>query len=133
MSGPDVASSSAALSRTVRVTAWPTDAPPQPSPASGPIGLRARVGLRPKSPQHDAGIRIDPPPSVACAIGTTPAATAAAEPPLEPPELWARFQGFRVGPNRRGSVDGARPSSGVFVLPTMTSPARFKRIVISLS
>ena len=57
MSGPDVASSKAALSRTVRVTAWPTEAPPQPSPASGPIGLRARVGLRPKSfenqrPEH---------------------------------------------------------------------------------
>src|SRR5215813_2852881 len=101
-SGPEVASSSAALSRTVRVTAWPTDAPPQPSPASGPMGLRARVGLRPKSPQQDAGIRIEPPPSVACAIGTMPAATAAAEPPLEPPALWSRFQGFRVGPNRRG-------------------------------
>ena len=43
MSDPDVASSSAALSRTVRVTAWPTEAPPHPSPASGPMGLRARV------------------------------------------------------------------------------------------
>ena len=87
MSGPDVASSSAALSRTVRVTAWPTEAPPQPSPASGPMGLRARVGLSPKRPQQEAGIRIEPPPSVACAIGTMPAATAAAEPPLEPPAL----------------------------------------------
>ena len=30
-------------------------------------------------------MRIEPPPSLACAIGTMPAATAAAEPPLEPP------------------------------------------------
>src|SRR3989442_1015013 len=128
-SGPDVASSSAALSRTERVTAWPTDAPPQPSPASGPIGLRARVVLSPKRPQHDAGILIEPPPSVACAIGTMPAATAAAEPPLDPPALKARFHGFFVAPKRRGSVDGASPISGVFALPKMTRPARFRRAV----
>src|SRR5205823_7421390 len=106
-SGPEVASRSAALSRTDHVTACPTDAPPQPSPASGPIGLRARVGLSPKRPQQEAGIRMDPPPSVACAMGTMPAATAAAEPPLEPPELCPGFQGLRVGPKRRGSVEGA--------------------------
>jgi hypothetical protein len=28
---------------------------------------------------------MDPPPSLACATGTRPAATAAAEPPLDPP------------------------------------------------
>ena len=128
-----MASSSAALSRTLHVTAWPTEAPPQPSPASGPIGLRARVGLRPKSPQHDAGMRIEPPPSVAWAIGSMPAATAAAAPPLEPPALWSSFHGLRVGPNRRGSVDGARPISGVLVLPATTSPARLSRAVSSLS
>ena len=36
-------------------------------------------------PQHDAGIRIEPAPSLACAIGTTPEATIAALPPDEPP------------------------------------------------
>jgi hypothetical protein len=132
-SGPEVASSSAALSRTLHVTAWPAEAPPQPSPASGPIGLRARVGLRPNSPQQEAGMRMEPPPSVACAIGTMPDATAAAEPPLEPPALWSRRHGLRVGPNARGSVDGHRPISGVFVLPTITRPARLSRAVISLS
>ena len=76
-----------ALSRTVRVTACATDAPLQPSPTSGPIGLRARVGLRPKSPQQEAGMRIEPPPSVAWAMGSIPLATAAAAPPLEPPAL----------------------------------------------
>ena len=32
-----------------------------------------------------AGTRMEPPPSLACAMGTMPAATAAAEPPLLPP------------------------------------------------
>ena len=38
--------------------------PLQSSPKSGPAGLRARVGFRPNNPQHDAGIRIEPPPSL---------------------------------------------------------------------
>src|SRR6185312_12039202 len=108
-------------------------APFQLSPTSGPAGVRARVGFKPKRPQADAGMRIEPPPSVACAIGTMRAATAAAEPPLEPPALCAGFHGLRVGPNRRGSVELARPSSGVLVLPTITRPARLSRWVISLS
>ncbi len=43
-------------------------------------------------------MRIEPPPSLACAIGTIPAATAAAEPPLEPPAVRPVSQGLRVGP-----------------------------------
>ena len=45
-----------------------------------------------------AGMRIEPPPSPACATGTMPLATAAAEPPLEPPELRVVSHGLRVGP-----------------------------------
>ena len=56
------------------------------SPRSGANVLRARVGFIPTRPQHDAGIRMEPPPSLAWATGTIPAATAAAEPPLEPPD-----------------------------------------------
>ena len=51
-------------------------------------------GFNPTNPQNAAGIRIDPPPSVAVAIGTTPALIAAAEPPLEPPGDNSRFQGL---------------------------------------
>src|SRR5688572_21631530 len=97
------------------------------------MGLRARVGLRPKRPQAEAGMRMEPPPSVAWAAGTMPAATAAAEPPLEPPGEWESFQGLWVGPKRRGSVEGARPSSGVLDLPTMRRPARLRRVVRVLS
>ena len=86
-----------ALSRTLRLTTWPIDSPPQPSPASGAIEMRARVGLSPNRPQQDAGMRIEPPPSVACATGSMPATTAAAAPPDEPPGECSRFQGLRHG------------------------------------
>ena len=41
-------------------------------------------------PQHDAGMRIDPPPSLAWAAGTIPPATAADAPPEEPPGVRVR-------------------------------------------
>src|SRR5512147_1111131 len=97
--------------------------PHQTSGALGPVGLRPRLGFRPTSPQFDAGVRMEPPPSFAFAAGTMRAATAAAEPPLEPLEVRPRFQGFRVGPNSSGSVTWVTPSSGVLGLPKMTSPA----------
>ena len=96
-------------------------------PASGPTETRPRAGFRPTSPQHDAGIRIDPPPSLPCATGTIPAATAAAAPPLDPPGVRSVFHGFRQGPNRRGSVVGRMPISGIEVLPTITNPASRSR------
>ena len=55
---------------------------------SGPALMRARVGLSPNRPQHDAGIRIEPPPSVACAgfcaasVGSYGAGTAPQGPPV---------------------------------------------------
>src|SRR5688572_31317765 len=103
------------------------------SPEIGPSEVRWRVGFRPTSPQQLAGIRIEPPPSFACAIGTIPAATAAADPPLEPPTVWSRFQGLRVAPYALGSVVGRMPSSGVFVLPIVTSPASRKRCARNVS
>jgi hypothetical protein len=113
----------AALSRTVRLMTWDVAILPQPSPTSGPAGLRPRVGFRPNSPQAEAGMRIDPPPSLACAMGTMPAATAAAAPPEEPPGVRARFQGLRVSPVNVVSVEAASPISGVVVLPKITAPA----------
>src|SRR5437667_5738870 len=132
-SGPDVASSSAALSRTERVNACSATRPLNISPKSGPSGLRARVGFIPNNPQHEEGIRIEPPPSLPCANGTIPDATAAAEPPLEPPVARVVSQGFRVGPNSAGSVVGKMPNSGVLVFPSMTRPARLYLAVSSLS
>ena len=72
-------------------------------------------------------MRIEPPPSLAWATGTMPDATAAAEPPEEPPVECSVLQGLRVGPNARGSVVIEVPSSGVFVRPRTTKPARLNR------
>src|SRR5262245_49595882 len=113
----------AALSRTERVSTWLTARLPQPSPASGPEGLRARVGFKPNRPQHEAGMRIEPPPSLPCAIGTTRAATTTAAPPDDPPGVRSRSHGLRVTPVRLVSVEAAMPNSGVVVLPKIASPA----------
>src|SRR5436190_4411099 len=129
VSGPWTASIMTALSRTLMLTTWPTEKPPQPSPRSGPDGLRARVGFRPNTPEADAGMRIEPPPSLACAIGRMRAATAAAAPPDDPPEECAVFQGLRVGPNSRDSVVGISPNSGLELLPKIATPAFRKRWV----
>ena len=127
-----MASSRAALSRTVFVTAWMTPSPPHVSEANGPTGVLARVGLRPNSPQQEAGIRIDPPPSLAPAMGTIPAATAAALPPEEPPLVLRRFQGFFVIPPTIDSVVGSKPSSGTRVEPIRIKPEFCKRSTIVL-
>src|SRR5258705_7772269 len=100
---PATASSSAALSRTVRVRACSLTKPSSPWPAPGAKEVRPRRGLRPTSPQQDAGTRIDPVPSPPDAAGTTPAATAAADPPLDPPGGVHGGPGFTVGPNSDGS------------------------------
>ena len=118
------ASRIAALSRTERVTTCSTIRPPIISPRSGPWEVRPRLVFSPTRPHSLAGMRIEPPPSLACPTGTIPEATAAAEPPLEPPVDRVTSHGLRVGPYASGSVVGRIPHSGVFVLPTNTNPAR---------
>src|SRR3546814_9056596 len=60
---------------------------------------------------------IEPPVCVPKAIGTMPAATAAAEPLEEPPGVWAGFHGLRVGPGT------ANAYSAVTVMPMGVAPA----------
>src|SRR5262249_60153982 len=100
---------------------------PAPSPAApappGPGEPRPRAGLSPKRPQPGAGIRTDPPPSLPWASGASPAATAAAAPPLEPPGVRDASHGLRQSPFSSDSVTAIVPNSGVFVLPITTNPA----------
>ena len=84
---------------------------------------RPRLAFMAKTPQAEAGIRSEPPPSFPCAAGTMPTLTAAALPPDDPPALREGSYGFRVGARTAGSVVPRMPSSGVFVLPTQTSSA----------
>ena len=78
-------------------------------------------------------MRIEPAPSAATAAGTRPAATAAAEPPLEPPGVRSVSHGLRVTPHVIDSVNGHSPSSRIFVLPTTIAPASRSRRTTSES
>ena len=101
----------------------------------------AITGFRPRPQQLEfaqavqqaAGARIEPKPSLAWAIGSMRAPTAAAAPPLEPPEMREGSQGFFVVPCSCGSQVRLRPSSHVFVRPKITRPARLSRATCSLS
>src|SRR5688500_20386192 len=86
------------------------------------------LGLSPKRPQCDAGMRIDPPPSVASARAPRPVATAAAAPPLDEPVVKSGRQGLRVVPNN-GVLTMPLPleNSDTVVLPRMTTPAWRRR------
>ena len=78
-------------------------------------------------PHNAAGWRIEPPVSEPSATGASRAATAAAEPPLEPPGTRARFQGLRVAPRTECSVVDPIANSSQFVLPMTTAPAAVSR------
>src|ERR1700744_5300766 len=78
--------------------------------------------FNPTTPLQAAGIRVEPPPSVAIASGAIPQATATAAPPLEPPLDRASLQALRVRPNKGESVRHLLPNSGVVVLPIKMAP-----------
>ena len=59
---------------------------------------RPLVGLNPNSPFSAAGTRPEPAVSVPSANGTSPAATATAEPELEPPLIKLRLCTARHAP-----------------------------------
>ena len=92
-------------------------------------GTSPRPGLIPKTPHAADGIRIDPIPSAASAIGTIASATAAAEPPDDPPGTSAGFQGLRV--IRPGESTAPHThSSGTAVSPTGIAPAARSRATV---
>src|ERR671926_1743712 len=86
------------------------------------------VGLRPTMPQSAAGWRTEPPVSVPSAQTTSPAATAAALPPLEPPGTRSRSHGLRTGPNAEFSFEEPIANSSMFVLASSPAPAAWRRV-----
>ena len=68
---------------------------------------------------------MEPPVSVPRAPQQNPAATAAADPPLEPPGIYAWFQGFRVILYEEFSVEDPMANSSRLVLPMITAPLSF--------
>ena len=86
------------------------------------------VGLRPTTPVSDAGWRTEPPVSVPRAHTASPAATAAALPPLLPPGTVSRSHGLWTGPNAEFSFEDPIANSSQLVLPTSTAPSPDSRV-----
>src|SRR5581483_12115864 len=112
---------SSAASSTVRAIG-PTWSSVQEMGTIPYVLTRPRVGFSPTTPQRIAGDRIEPDVSPPVAPSTIWAATAAAEPPLDPPGSWERSQGFLVP-----GVDPPKDHSGRLVFPTMIAPAALSR------
>src|SRR5436190_11062451 len=130
-----------AVSRTVRANgpAWSSDDANATMPQRE---QRPYVGLRPTVPVKAAGWRIEPPVSVAVAPRQSRAATAAAEPPDEPPGTRCapsiapliaaptleprRRQGFTTGPKHEVSFDEPIANSSLLSLPSITAPSRHR-------
>src|ERR1700689_5293778 len=90
---------------------------------------RPYVGLMPTVPVNAAGCRIEPPVSVAVAPRQGRAATAAAEPPDEPPGTSvvlapSRRHGLTTGPKHEVSFDEPIANSSLLSLPSITAPSR---------
>src|ERR1700687_4074111 len=95
----------------------------RPAASISSHGTRSGDGRRPTTPQHEDGMRIEPPMSVPIAIVAMPAATAAALPPLDPPGVTPSRHGFWVAGKRVLTVPTEAASSGRLVLPRMAVPA----------
>ena len=88
--------------------------------------------MTPTTPHTAAGWRMEPPVSVPMPSGASNAATAAEEPPDEPPGTRLRSHGLRDGPNAEFSVDEPIANSSMFVLPSTTTPAwRSRRVTVA--
>src|SRR5216683_1974868 len=90
-------------------------------------GLRPNGGLYPTAPAREAGILIEPPPSVPSASVVIPPASAAPAPPEEPPGVYSRFHGLRVMPQSGLAVMPACANSGVVVRQCMIAPESSNR------
>src|SRR4051812_28364254 len=72
---------------------------------------------------------MEPPVSVPMARGAWKEASAALDPPPEPPGIRVRSHGFPVGPNALFSVEDPMANSSMLVLPRMTTSASFSFLV----
>ena len=102
-----------------------TDVASGKTPSSG---MRPWVTLSPKHPHSAAGTRTEPPVSVPMATGVMPAATAAAEPPEDPPGDVSGSHGLRTGPKWGFSDEKPNANSWRPVRPITTAPAASSRL-----
>src|SRR5262249_15901080 len=84
---------------------------------------RPYVGFSPIVPQSAEGTRIEPPVSLPNARGISSAASATAEPPLEPPEMRSSAHGLCVDPIRGLTEEIPQANPCVCVFPITPAPA----------
>src|SRR5579863_8132672 len=89
--------------------------------------IRPCVGLSPTTPHRAAGIRTEPPLSDPIDSGTSPPATCAPPPELDPPGEYAVFHGFLMRPKSGLSPDSPSANLFIFALPMITAPACLTR------
>ena len=88
--------------------------------------------MTPTVPVTAAGCRMEPPVSVPMASGASYAASAAAEPPPDPPGIRSVSHGLWVGPKAEFSVEEPIANSSMLVLPRMTmSAARSRSVTVA--
>src|SRR5262245_25953954 len=129
-SGPAIALRNNARSATDRAIGPETDNGDHELESGG---TRPGDGRKPTMLQKAAGLRSDPPVSLPSASGTIPEASAAAAPPLLPPQVFDRSYGLRVAPKTVLNVCDPEPNSGVLVLPSVIAPAARMRVTIGAS
>src|SRR5262249_14875349 len=129
---PEIASCSSAASSTVLVSG-PGVSSEEAKATSPYLDEPPYVGFTPTSPQTAAGCRIEPPVSVPMPSGAWYAATAAAEPPDDPPGTLLRSHGLCEGPNAEFSVDEPIATSSILVLRSITTSAERSRLTMVAS
>src|SRR6202023_572544 len=84
-------------------------------------------------PVSAAGCRIEPPVSLPSAATASPDATAAADPPLDPPGTRSSAQGLWTGQYPEFSFEDPMANSSQFVFPKKTAPsARSRSTTVAL-
>src|SRR5699024_478517 len=99
---------------------WSSDQPRGKTPA---LLTRPCVGFKPTTPQKAAGVRVEPPVSVPNEPKVMSAATAAPEPPLEPPGILFKSHGLWQAPKCGLLVVAPQAYSCRLSLPVSTAPA----------
>ncbi len=127
-STPSCAPNSMRVSATVRPIGPSTEIGVQPSWRPS-MGTRPGDGRNPTTPQIAAGIRSEPPVSEPVQTGSMSQASAAAEPPDEPPAISAGSNGLPVAPQTGLREFAPAPNSGTLVLAVTIAPAARTRAI----
>ena len=124
-SGPTTTSSAATTSARRRAIGPLVDRCCQSGADGPPLGTRPSDGFIPDRPQHDDGMRIDPPPSEPVAKRHHARRRWPPRSPRTiPPAMWSRFHGLRVGPNTVLSVSAFHPELRRVGFPHHHAPGR---------